>query len=349
LRELHEVLPAERPRAGDFVDAQADIVAFDFVEAELVERLTHVEIGFAGGDDADLRIATARGDDLVELVGAHESEHGVALVIVQTRLLAEERILQPDVEAAFRHDEVGRRDDLDTVYAGIDHAGRLHRLVHAFERGPSAGIARHRPAVERVVDDLLHAGGIQNRDHHVDEMKFGLVRGGRGFRGVVVAHQRQHAAVLGRAGEIGVAEHVAAAVDAGALAVPQAEDAVVFALAAQLGLLRAPQCGGGEVFVQSGLELDVGGRELPPGAHELLVEGAERGTAIAGDVARGVQARALVALALHQRRAHQRLEAGHQDMVLGQVIFVVEADGSERHAKPLATRGALRSGLAPLI
>ena len=99
--------------------------------------------------------------------------------------------------------------------------------------------------------------GIEDRDHHVDEVEFGLVRGGGGFRRVVVAHQREHAAVLRGAGEIGVAEHVAGAVDARALAVPDAEHAVVLAFAAQLGLLRAPQRGGGEVLVDAGLEQDV--------------------------------------------------------------------------------------------
>ena len=143
-------------------------------------------------------LRAARGDDLVELVGAHEGEHGVALEIVQARFLAEERVLQADIEPAVRHDEIGRRDDLHAVDAAVDDAGRLHRLVHALERGPGAGEARHRPAVERVVDDLLHAGRIEDRHHHVDEMEFGLMRGGRGFRGVVVAHQREHAAVLGR-------------------------------------------------------------------------------------------------------------------------------------------------------
>ena len=122
---------------------------------------------------------------------------------------------------------------------------------------PGAAEARHRPAVEPVVEDLLHARRVEDRDHHVDEVVFGLVRGGGGFRGVVVAHQRQHAAVLRGAGEIGVAEHVAGAVDARALAVPDAEHAVELALAAQLRLLRAPQRGRGEVLVDAGLEHDV--------------------------------------------------------------------------------------------
>ena len=72
------------------------------------------------------------------------------------------------------------------------------------------------------------------------------------FGGVVVAHQREHAAMLGGAGEIGMPEHVAGAVDAGALAVPDAEHAIELAFAAQLGLLRAPERGGGKVLVQAG-------------------------------------------------------------------------------------------------
>ena len=56
---------------------------------------------------------------------------------------------------------------------------------------------------------------------------------------------------------VGVAEDVAGAVDAGALAVPDAEDAVVLAVAAQLGLLRAPERGRGEVLVEAGIEDDV--------------------------------------------------------------------------------------------
>ena len=51
-------------------------------------------------------LRAAGGDDLVELVGAHEGEHGVALVIVQARFLAEERIAEADIEPAVGHHEI---------------------------------------------------------------------------------------------------------------------------------------------------------------------------------------------------------------------------------------------------
>ena len=165
------------------------------------------------------------------------------------------------------------------------------------------------------------------------------MRGGGGFGGVVVAHQRDHAAVLGGAGEIGVAEHIARAIDARTLAVPHAENAIELALAAQFGLLATPERGGGEFLVDAGLELDVGGRDLLRGAHELLVEAAQGRAAIAGDIAAGIEAGGAVARLLHQAGPNQRLIAGHQDAALGQIVFVVEIDGLQRHRWPWQCRG----------
>ena len=68
LRELGELLPAERPGAGDLVEAEAEVVGLHLVDAELVQRLAHVEIALAGGDDADLRIAAAGGDVRLSLL-----------------------------------------------------------------------------------------------------------------------------------------------------------------------------------------------------------------------------------------------------------------------------------------
>src|SRR5690606_35263104 len=124
---------------------------------------------------------------------------------------------------------------------------------------------------------------------------------------------------------------VAGAVDTRALAVPQAEDAIELALAAQFGLLGAPQRGGGEFLIEPRLELDVGSGKMLAGTNELLVETAKRRAAIAGQETAGVQAGAAVALLLHQNGADQGLIAGDQDMCLVQVVLVVEADRSERH------------------
>ncbi len=93
---------------------------------------------------------------------------------------------------------------------------------------------------------------------------------------MVVAHQSEHAAVLGRSGNVGVAEDVARAVDARTFAVPECEHPVMLAFAQQSGLLGAPAGGRGELFVEPRLELDMGGFEGLLRLPELLVETAER-------------------------------------------------------------------------
>ena len=66
-------------------------------------------------------------------------------------------------------------------------------------------------------------------------------------------------------------KRVAGAVDARPLAVPDAEHAVVLAFAEKLGLLRAPQRGGGKVLVDGGLELDVARGEVRGGYLTMLL------------------------------------------------------------------------------
>ena len=131
--------------------------------------------------------------------------------------------------------------------------------------------------------------------------------------------------------EIGVAEGVAGAVDAGTLAVPDAEDAVIAALAADLRLLRAPEGGGREILVEAGLEDDVRRAQRDFGALELLVEPAERRAAIAGNVAGGGKSRLPVPRRLHQGQPDDRLGAGKKDVGHADVVFVAKRDGPQSH------------------
>ena len=329
-REFLQAFGLERPRAADLVEPHAEIVGAHLVDAEVVHRLAYVEIGFAGRDDADLRVRPARRDDPVEFVGADEGEHRVALVFLQPGFLLEDAVARADREATGRHLVVGRHHDLHAIEGAIHRRRRFDCVLEAFEPDPHARIARHREGIEAVVEDLLHAGGRHDRHHHVDEVEIGLMRGGRRFRRVVVAHHHDGAAERRGAGEIGVAEDVAGAVDARALAVPDAEDAVVFAVAAQLGLLRAPDGGRGEILVQARLEDDVVLVENFLGRMHLRIDGAEGRAAIAGDEARRVVAGAAVALLLHQQQPDDRLRAGREDLLLRQVELVVEGNALER-------------------
>ena len=95
---------------ADLVEADADLGGMRLVDAEIVERLAHVEIGFAGGDDAEARLR-AVDDDAVEPVGAGKGECRVELVFVQPVFLVERLVGPADVEPARRHLEIlGQHD-----------------------------------------------------------------------------------------------------------------------------------------------------------------------------------------------------------------------------------------------
>jgi hypothetical protein len=131
-----------------------------------------------------------------------------------------------------------------------------------------------------------------------------------------------------------VAEGIAGAIDAGALAVPHAEHAIELAFAAQFGLLGSPQRRSSEFFVDARLKFDVGGRKAARGADKLLVETTKRRSAVPRDKACGIQSGAPIELLLHQAGTDQRLVPGHEYMRLGEVVFVLEADRSKRHGSP---------------
>ncbi len=146
---------------------------------------------------------------------------------------------------------------------------------------------------------------------------------------MVVAHQGEHAAMPRGTGEIDVAEHIAAAVDAGALAVPERENAVEAAFAAHFGLLRAPDGGRGQVLVEAGLKQDVVGFEDVSGANEIMIEAAERGTGIARDEPRRIQSGAAVERLLHEEEPRHGLRTGDIDPPFGEVVFIGEGNDRE--------------------
>ncbi|MET3154272.1 hypothetical protein ABIF34_001297 [Bradyrhizobium japonicum] len=115
---------------------------------------------------------------------------------------------------------------------------------------------------------------------------------------MVVAGQRQHAAIERGAGRVGMLERVDRAVDAGALAVPDAEHAIDLGAGKQPDLLAAPDRGRSQVLVQAGNEGDVVLLEVRLGAPQRVVVHAERGTAVARDEAAGVESLKPVAFAL---------------------------------------------------
>ncbi len=244
-------------------------------------------------------------------VRACERERRAQLVPLEAVLLVVRRIGPTDVEAARRHIENGRHDP-HLLRQQLERLRRVGRFLRDFEADPAAAETRQRKAVEPELDDLAHVGRIEHRDHRVDEVVFALVRKRRRFAGVIVARDDEHAAMCRRAGRVAVLERVPRTVDAGPLAVPEREHAVVARTREQIGLLRAPDRSGRKVLVEPGLEANVGRLEILARAPELAVEAAERGAAIARHEPCGVQAGGPVAIALREQQPYQRLQTGDE-------------------------------------
>ena len=92
-RELADPLPLQRPDHADLVDPHTDLGGVRLVDAEILQRLQDIEIGLAGGDDAEAGEGAVE-DDAVEPVGARERQRRVDLVPLQPKLLLQ-RLVRP--------------------------------------------------------------------------------------------------------------------------------------------------------------------------------------------------------------------------------------------------------------
>ncbi len=89
---------------------------------------------------------------------------------------------------------------------------------------------------------------------------------------MVITGQNQNTAMFGCTGIIGMFENIARPVNARPLAVPHAKDAIIFGVLVHIDLLAAPDDGGGEVFVHTGLKFDLLSGQEFFGAPKLLIK-----------------------------------------------------------------------------
>ncbi len=143
---------------------------------------------------------------------------------------------------------------------------------------------------------------------------------------MIVAGKTEHAAVFRRARGIAVAEHVAAAIDARALAVPDGDHTIMPGARRQIELLRAPDRGSREVFVHGRLEFDVVLFKVLARGEQLLVVTPKWRAAVSRDEARGIEAGGAIAADLGHRQADQRLNPGQEDVAGPLGVFLIETD-----------------------
>src|SRR6516164_2863858 len=93
------------------------------------------------------------------------------------------------------------------------------------------------PAEQPHLDDFMNAGRIEIGHQRRDKGVVRLMREGGRLCAVVVAGEAKHAAISRRARGVAVTEDVARTVDARTLAVPDADDAVIFRARREVKLL----------------------------------------------------------------------------------------------------------------
>ena len=269
--------------------------------------------------------------DAVETVDAGEGCDRVHLRAVQPALLIQRRIGPADAKAARRHFEIVGHDDLDAIGIADDRSRALDRLRNRLEADPATGITRQRKAENAEIEIVLQRRGIDDRHQGRGEHLFALMGERRGLAAMVVAGQRDHAAVRRGAGRVRMLERIQRTVDAGALAVPDAEHAIDLGAGKHADLLAAPHRGCRQILVEAGLEFDVMFFKEAFGAPQRVVVHAERRTAITGDEARGVEALRAVAFALQHRQPDQRLRTREENPLRIQTVLVVQPNFHQRH------------------
>ena len=157
--EMPHALGVEGPVHADLVDTQPDFGGARRVDFEIVERLSHVKIGFSRRDDAEPRFR-AVDDDAVEMIRPRISHGGVNLEMLQAHFLIQRGVGPADIEAARRQDEILGDHALDAEGVERDIGRAFDRVGGRLERHPAARIARHGPAVQAEIDIFLHVGGI---------------------------------------------------------------------------------------------------------------------------------------------------------------------------------------------
>jgi hypothetical protein len=342
-REAHRVHRPDQPR---LVEADAEPAAAILVQAQVGQRLPHVQAGLAGADDGQLA-ALAVDHDAVDTVGAREGGGGRQPVVDQPVLLHQRRQVRAQVEPLGRQPDVGGRDE-GTMRIGQLHAGRqVQRVGDAFQPDIAAAVARHGPAEQAELDDLAYGGGVEDRQHGRDQRVLGLVRAVGRLAAVIVAGHGQEAAVRGGALEIAELQRFAGAIDADALAVPQAEDALELRLAEPRQLLGAANRADRELLVQTRPEHDVVLVQQFLRAPQRGVVDPQRRAAIARDVTGGLQSGGAVASRLVERQAHQGLVRRDEDASARLQVLVVErGHGACHRRRPRAASGEPAAGCA---
>ena len=300
-----DAIGLQRPRHANLVDLQANVSGDAGIDAQFIQCLHRVGKGLAGRHDADAGFRRIPHHP-VNAVGLGKGHGGKALVALQAGVFLAPDVARADVDAAIG--EFERGDDDGAIFARqIDGGTGFDRIGRGLETDPSAGKTAHGDAEQAIFNEFMDTCGRQERHEGGLEIMVALVGQGGRFGAVIIADDGEHAAMRRGAGGIAVLQHIHGAIEAGALAVPDAEHAIALGFRVQCHVLAAPDGGGAQFLVHARNEVNILFLQPLLGAPQFLIITAQRRTAITGNETASVQPGGGIAPFLHQRQADEGL------------------------------------------
>ena len=221
--------------------------------------------------------------------------------------------------------------DRAPLRAEINNRASVADVRGQLESAPRAAEPRQGDAVETVIENLLRVRRAQHRNRGVIERQFALMGDRRTLRDVIVPGQGQRPAVLPDAREVRVAHRVAATIQPGPLAVPNAYRTVEQRLWKLLEQLTAHNRRESQFLVDAGYEMDpmLFEKVIRPGQSDVVP--AQRRPLVSGDQASGLDARAPIPSHLLDRQAHQGLDTRHVCRARFQRVLIVKRHVTNWH------------------
>src|SRR5699024_2942511 len=134
----------------------------------------------------------------------------------------------------------------------------VHRIGQALRADPAGGIARHLDRGNAVIEVIVPTVRLQRPDARSQPRRLALARGRGRLVDTSVDQRGQTPPRRRGAAQVAVLEPIAGAINTWALAVPDAEHAIVVGSPAETDLLAAPHRSRRQVFIQSRLKMNVG-------------------------------------------------------------------------------------------
>ena len=117
--EVARTFTLQRPRHRHFEQADTDFGGVFLIDAEVIQRLQNVHVGFAGSTDAESWFWAVQGD-VVQVVGAGKRQRCINFVTVQAFFLIQRRVRPANVQTAVGHLKIGGQFEVHHVRRDVD-------------------------------------------------------------------------------------------------------------------------------------------------------------------------------------------------------------------------------------